>query len=178
MPRHPNILLVMCDQWRAASTGFAGDRTVQTPVLDGLVAQGTVLETAYCSSPVCSPARASWLTGLYPHGHGQLDNYGPGVSGTEPAAAPVLSEIRALERAPDESPERLAGTIMVRDGRWKYIRHRFDPCEELYDLQADTDEMTNLIETHPSRATDLRAEIAAVLRAHGAGPYAWAAGDR
>ena len=69
------------------------------------------------------------------------------------------------------------GTVMVRDGRWKYIRHRFDPCEELYDLHADPDEMSNLIETHPSRAADLHAMIAAVLRAHGAGPYAWA-GDR
>ncbi len=100
------------------------------------------------------------------------------LSGTEPPSAPVLSEIRALEREPDESPERLAGTIMVRDGRWKYIRHRFDPCEELYDLHADPDEMSNLIETHRSLAADLRAGIAAVIRAHGAGPYAWAAGDR
>ena len=67
---------------------------------------------------------------------------------------------------------------MVRDDRWKYVRHRFDPCEELYDLLDDPDETANLIETHPSRAADLRARIAAVLRAHGAGPYAWAAGDR
>ena len=100
------------------------------------------------------------------------------LSGTEPPSAPVLSEIRALEREPEEAPERLAGTIMVRDGRWKYIRHRFDPCEELYDLHDDPDEMANLIETHPSRAADLHAMIAAVLRAHGAGPYAWAGGDR
>ncbi len=484
MPRHPNLLLVMCDQWRAASTGFAGDPAVRTPTLDRLAAQGTVLETAYCSSPVCSPARASWLTGLYPHGHGQLDNYGPGVpegtgfrlpaqtitigdllsdagyrcgisgpwhlgddelpqhgfeqwdvyryhadpertdpylrhlrehgleaafdhdhrqwaikfaramadgfdptavaaiptpqqrttwtvdraidfvrahaggpgpwlhlcsikdphpplvapaetlalydpgamplprtwdddltgkpaflrgsghhaaprfgvrimrriaahyyalcthvdrqldrllselddtgtardtivcfisdhgeslgehglyaksvmyeqsvrvpwivrwpgriiagarlrrpvggvdlvptllelagipartpfhgrslasalrSGTEPPAVPVLSEIRALEREPDESLERLAGTIMVRHGRWKYVRHRFDPCEELYDLHTDPDEMSNLVGTQRGRGAELRAGIAAVLRAHGAGPYAWAAGDR
>ena len=482
MPEHPNILLVMCDQWRAASTGFAGDPTVQTPTLDRLAAQGAVLETAYCSSPVCSPARASWLTGLYPHGHGQLDNYGPGMtegtgrrlaaatttigdllrdagyrcgiagpwhlgddelpqhgfgtwdvyryhadpertdpylrhlrehglegafdhdhrqraikfgramaegfdptavaaipaphqrttwtvdraidfvrahaggpdpwfhvcsikdphpplaapaetlalynpeamplprtwdddlagkpaflrgsdhhaaprfgtrvmrriaahyyalcshidrqlgrllasledtgaardtivcfisdhgeslgehglyaksvmyeqsvrvpwlvrwpgrinagarlrrpvggvdllptlleltgvpagtafhgrslapallSGTEPPAVPVLSEIRALERADDEPCERLAATIMLRHGRWKYIRHRFDPCEELYDLHADPDEMDNLSGTHRARAGELRDRIAALLRAQGAGPYAWAAG--
>ncbi len=64
MPRHPNILLVICDQWRAASTDFAGDPAVQTPTLERLATQRTVLETACCSSPVCSPARASWLTGL------------------------------------------------------------------------------------------------------------------
>ena len=49
MSEHPNILLVMCDQWRAASTGFAGDPTVRTPTLDRLAAQATVLETAYCA---------------------------------------------------------------------------------------------------------------------------------
>ena len=97
------------------------------------------------------------------------------LSGTEPPAVPVLSEIRALERADDEPRERLAATIMLRHGRWKYILHRFDPCEELYDLHADPDEMDNLIGTHRARAGELRDRIAALLRAQGAGPYAWAA---
>ena len=73
----PNIVFIMCDQMRWDAAGFAGSPVVQTPHLDRLAASGVCFENAYCASPVCSPARASWLTGLYPHAHGQLRNYGP-----------------------------------------------------------------------------------------------------
>ena len=63
----PNIVLIMCDQMRWDAAGFAGSPVVQTPHLDQLAASGVCFENAYCASPVCSPARASWLTGLYPH---------------------------------------------------------------------------------------------------------------
>lgn len=74
----PNVILIMCDQMRWDAAGFAGSSTVRTPHLDQLAASGVCFENAYCASPVCSPARASWLTGLYPHAHLQLRNYGPG----------------------------------------------------------------------------------------------------
>ena len=73
----PNIVFIMCDQMRHDCGGFAGHPLVQTPHLDRLAQSGTVFDNAYCASPVCSPARASWLTGTYPHWHGQLVNYGP-----------------------------------------------------------------------------------------------------
>ena len=73
----PNVILIMCDQLRYDCLGYAGHPLVQTPNLDRLAEQGVVFETAYCASPVCSPARASWLTGTYPHVHNQLGNYGP-----------------------------------------------------------------------------------------------------
>ena len=63
----PNIVLIMCDQMRWDAAGFAGSSTVQTPYLDRSAEGGVCFENAYCASPVCSPARASWLTGLYPH---------------------------------------------------------------------------------------------------------------
>ena len=71
----------MCDQMRWDAAGFAGSSAVRTPHLDRLAANGVCFENAYCASPVCSPARASWLTGLYPHAHLQLRNYGPGKTG-------------------------------------------------------------------------------------------------
>ncbi len=77
----PNIILIMCDQMRWDAAGFAGSSVVQTPHLDRLAQSGICFENAYCASPVCSPARASWLTGLYPHAHLQLKNYGPGLVG-------------------------------------------------------------------------------------------------
>lgn len=73
----PNIVWIMCDQMRYDCAGFAGSPVVKTPNLDRLAEQGACFERAYCASPVCSPARASWLTGLYPHAHMQLRNYGP-----------------------------------------------------------------------------------------------------
>ena len=82
----PNIVLVMCDQLRHDCAGFASHPQVRTPYLDRLAEGGVVFENAYCASPVCSPARASWLTGLYPHAHHQLINYGPD-SVDEPGAA-------------------------------------------------------------------------------------------
>ena len=73
MPQaRPNIILIMCDQMRWDAAGFAGSSIVQTPHLDRLAQSGVCFENAYCASPVCSPARASWLTGLYPHAHLQL----------------------------------------------------------------------------------------------------------
>ena len=81
--RRPNILWVMCDQLRWDALGCTGGGYVHTPRLDELARRGTLLRNAYCASPVCSPARASWLTGLYPHATGQWINYGP-----ERAAAP------------------------------------------------------------------------------------------
>ena len=78
----PNIILIMCDQMRWNAAGFAGSSIVQTPHLDRLAQSGVCFENTYCASPVCSPARASWLTGLYPHAHRQLKNYGPGLVGS------------------------------------------------------------------------------------------------
>ena len=77
-PRRPNILWVMCDQLRWDGLGCTSGGYVHTPHLDELARRGTLLHNAYCASPVCSPARASWLTGLYPHATGQWVNYGPG----------------------------------------------------------------------------------------------------
>ena len=94
MSDRPNLILIMCDQMRYDCAGFAGSRLVQTPNLDELAHSGVVCEQTYCASPVCSPARASWLTGLYPHATGQLVNAGPAVAaaaespGFESAPAP------------------------------------------------------------------------------------------
>ena len=70
----PNILLIMTDQHRHDAMGCAGDPVVQTPHLDALAAQGARFSRAYCQGPLCQPARASVLTGRYPHEHGIVWN--------------------------------------------------------------------------------------------------------
>jgi len=75
--RPPNVLLLMSDQHRRDAIGAAGDRTARTPSLDALAATSVLFDGAYCASPVCVPARASLLTGLYPHRHGAVNNTTP-----------------------------------------------------------------------------------------------------
>ena len=70
----PNIVWVNCDQLRWDAVGYAGNPVIHTPNIDRLAARGVWFDNAYCASPVCSPARASMLTGLYPHAHRQFIN--------------------------------------------------------------------------------------------------------
>lgn len=66
----PNILLVVTDQQRRNSLGAYGCRYVSTPCLDELAAHATRYDHAYCCAPVCTPSRASMLTGKRISGHG------------------------------------------------------------------------------------------------------------
>lgn len=68
----PNVVLIMCDQFRGDCLGFAGHPDVKTPYLDTLAAQGTFFENAYAACPSCIPARASLLTGQRPQTHGRV----------------------------------------------------------------------------------------------------------
>lgn len=72
--KKPNILYVLVDQWRAQSLGYAGDKNVMTPHLDQLANQSVNLTHAVSGMPVCSPHRASFLTGQYPLTHGVFMN--------------------------------------------------------------------------------------------------------
>lgn len=71
---HPNILLLLTDQQSATMLGCSGNPFVSTPALDGLAAQGTRFERAYCCNPVCSPSRFSLFTGQMPSAIGMYSN--------------------------------------------------------------------------------------------------------
>lgn len=66
----PNVLLIMTDQQRFDSLGVTGEAAVQTPHLDRLAEEGALFEHAYAPSPICTPSRASLLTGRTVPGHG------------------------------------------------------------------------------------------------------------
>ncbi len=66
MASRPNILILCSDQQRYDTLGCYGNPFVHTPRLDALAAQGVVFERAYCQNPVCTPSRASFMTGRYP----------------------------------------------------------------------------------------------------------------
>jgi arylsulfatase len=62
----PNVLWICTDQQRFDTIGALGNPHVSTPNIDKLVAGGTAFTHAYCQSPICTPSRASFLTGRYP----------------------------------------------------------------------------------------------------------------
>src|SRR6266542_1474164 len=77
MTRPLNVLWVMSDQHSSRALGCYGNPVVRTPRLDGLAAEGMLFERAYCSYPVCVPARFTMLTGRYAHHHGAVGNGTP-----------------------------------------------------------------------------------------------------
>ncbi len=62
----PNVLLVLIDDLGWRDLGCYGSNFYETPVLDGLAERGARFTDAYAAAPVCSPTRASMLTGRYP----------------------------------------------------------------------------------------------------------------
>ena len=73
MSKKPNIIFILADDQGAWSLGSAGNDEIITPNLDFMADNGMRFENFYCASPVCSPARASILTGMMPSGHGVQD---------------------------------------------------------------------------------------------------------
>jgi arylsulfatase A-like enzyme len=70
----PNIVFVLTDQWRGQAFGYAGDPNVRTPNLDALASRSISFENAVSVCPVCTPHRASLLTGRYPTSTGMFLN--------------------------------------------------------------------------------------------------------
>jgi arylsulfatase A-like enzyme len=72
--RKPNLVFIFADQWRAEATGYAGNKDVRTPNLDKLAQESVNFSNAVSCCPVCSPYRASLMTGRYPLSHGVFLN--------------------------------------------------------------------------------------------------------
>lgn len=84
MAQRPNLVLVLLDQLRADCLGAYGSAICKSPQLDALAAQGVAFDRAYTPTGICSPARASLVTGKYAHRHGILNNvHGPDAIRTE-----------------------------------------------------------------------------------------------
>ncbi len=88
-PPRPNVILLMSDDQGWGDAGYAGHRVLRTPHLDAMAAEGLVLERFYAAAPVCSPTRASVLTGKHP---ARLRIPGAN-SGHLPSTEPTLAEL-------------------------------------------------------------------------------------
>jgi arylsulfatase A-like enzyme len=70
----PNVIILLADQWRAQAFGYAGNRDVKTPKIDKFAEESINFTNAVSGCPVCSPYRASLITGQYPITHGVFVN--------------------------------------------------------------------------------------------------------
>ena len=66
MDKRPNILWLCTDQQRWDTIHALGNSFIDTPNLDRLCRQGVAFTNTYCQNPICTPSRASFLTGRYP----------------------------------------------------------------------------------------------------------------
>jgi arylsulfatase A-like enzyme len=72
--RPPNIIFILIDDLRWDDFGIAGHPFIKTPNIDRIGREGALFRHAFITAPLCSPSRASFLTGQYPHTHGITDN--------------------------------------------------------------------------------------------------------
>lgn len=68
-----NIIFILTDDQGPWAAGCCGNDEIRTPFIDQLASEGTRFPNFFCTSPVCSPARASLMTGRIPSGHGVHD---------------------------------------------------------------------------------------------------------
>lgn len=93
--KRPNIIVILTDDQGPWAMGCAGNDEIRTPHIDRLATEGTRFDQFYCASPVCSPARATLLTGQIPSQHGVHDWLSGGNVPSE-----GVDPIRYLEEKP------------------------------------------------------------------------------
>ena len=98
----PNLVFILTDNHGAWTLGCYGNKEILTPNIDQLAAEGILFTRAYCDNPVCSPSRATFLTGLLPSQHG-VHSYIPNATQLGPRAYSVIKEFRTLPKILSEN---------------------------------------------------------------------------
>ena len=83
MESKKNLVFICSDQQRTDTMYCYGNDWVKVPNINTLASQSFVFENAYVTQAVCTPARATMMTGLYPHSAGVIRNHTPGRAGSE-----------------------------------------------------------------------------------------------
>lgn len=73
--RPPNVVLILTDDQRWDALSIAGNPYLKTPNIDRLAKEGVYFKNHFCTTSLCSPSRASILSGKYAHAHGVVNNF-------------------------------------------------------------------------------------------------------
>jgi arylsulfatase A-like enzyme len=91
MSRRPNIVMILTDDHAAHAVGAYGSIVNRTPRIDEIAQRGALLENCFCTNSICSPSRASILTGTYSHVNGVLTLSTP-IDASQPTFVSQLRE--------------------------------------------------------------------------------------
>ncbi|HBK83777.1 MAG TPA: hypothetical protein DDZ41_09310 [Flavobacterium sp.] len=73
----PNVVFIISDQHKVNASGAYGGKLAKTPNIDELAKTGVRFNHCYTPSPVCAPARAALITGMYPYANGAIYHKAP-----------------------------------------------------------------------------------------------------
>jgi len=110
----PNIIFILTDDQRWDEMSCMGHKFLKTPNMDRIRAEGVLFANAFCTTSLCSPSRATFLTGTYAHTHGVINNngreYDPDITPIYPEllqrSGYVTAHIGKLHMAPHDRPRR------------------------------------------------------------------------
>ena len=181
----PNIVVIIADDLGWMDLGFQGSTIYETPNLDRLAEQGMRFTDAYASCPVCSPTRASYLTGKTP-ARLRLTEYIPGMVLPHAEIIPPASKQQLpLEETTLAEQLQAAGYTTVHIGKWHLGSRAFAPEKHGFNLNIGGSHLgmppsyfapyrlPNLSEgPKGEHLTDrLANEAARVIEQHRAGPF-------
>ena len=126
----PNVLFLMTDEQHYRSLSITGNPYVRTPNMDRIAREGALFENATCVTPYCSPARASILTGMYPHRHRILMNVSPGRSKQAPLPHDAFPNTEMILHS--------SGFATAHRGKWHLGNKGHFPCYEGWSYAART----------------------------------------
>ena len=134
---HPNIIFILLDDFGWRDLACYGSEFYETPNLDRLAERGMVFSDAYASAPVCSPSRASFLTGRYPARVGVTDWIDLGYR-IHPARgqlvdAPYVQQLPLSEYNLAHA-FKAAGYVTWHVGKWHLGREEFYPEQQGFDV--------------------------------------------
>lgn len=112
----PNLIVMMTDDQRHDSMSCAGNTVLQTPNMDRLAAEGLRFRNMFVTNSLCSPSRATLLTGLYSHVHGVIDNKQRQIAADQPLVSDLLRQ--AGYEVAFCGKSHVAGAL--RDRQWDY----------------------------------------------------------
>jgi arylsulfatase A-like enzyme len=84
----PNLVIMMTDDQRQDAMSCAGNKFLKTPNMDRIAGEGMRFQNMFVTNALCSPSRATLLTGVYSHTHGVIDNKNRNL----PADMPLMSD--------------------------------------------------------------------------------------
>ncbi|MGD1888989.1 MAG: sulfatase [Cyclobacteriaceae bacterium] len=138
----PNILLIFTDQQHTNAMSAVGNPHLRTPAMEELASEGVLFTQAYCTSPVCAPARSSIITGLMPHETGVEWN-GQSIKSSIPNIGQLLRKegYRTVWggkwHLPESYPQRTKAKNKTVDGF--ELLPFWNPDQERWMLGAETD---------------------------------------